>query len=84
MAQPQQSLDWYAEQGEDLDRDETDEWLDALDDVVAEAGAERAQYLLKKLLERGYERGVHLPFTANTPYVNTIPRAQQPRYPGDR
>ena len=84
MAQPQQSLDWYAEHGEDLDRDETEEWLDALDDVVAEVGPERAQYLLKKLLERGYERGVHLPFTANTPYVNTIPRSQQPAYPGDR
>ena len=84
MAQPQQNLDWYAEQGEDRDRDETDEWLEALDDVVAEAGAERAQYLLKKLLERGYERGVQLPFTANTPYINTIPRSQQPPYPGDR
>ncbi len=84
MAQPQQNLDWYAEQGEDRDRDETDEWLEALDDVVAEAGAERAQYLLKKLLERGYERGVQLPFTANTPYINTIPRAHQPPYPGDR
>ena len=82
MAQPQSNLDWYAEHGEDLDRDETEEWLESLEDVVAEAGPERAQYLLKKLLERGYERGVHLPFTANTPYINTIPRAQQPALSG--
>ncbi len=84
MAQPQPTLDWYAEHGEDVDRDETEEWLQALDDVVAAQGGERAQYLLTKLLERGYERGVHLPFTANTPYVNTIPRHQTPTYPGDR
>ncbi|HEV8240353.1 MAG TPA: pyruvate dehydrogenase (acetyl-transferring), homodimeric type [Thermoanaerobaculia bacterium] len=84
MAQPQPHLDWYAEHGEDVDRDETEEWLQALDDVVASHGGERAQYLLTKLLERGYERGVHLPFTANTPYVNTIPCGEQPSYPGDR
>jgi pyruvate dehydrogenase E1 component len=84
MAQPQPTLDWYAEHGEDVDRDETEEWLQALDDVVAAQGGERAQYLLTKLLERGYERGVHLPFTANTPYVNTIPLSAQPTYPGDR
>ena len=84
MAQPQPTLDWYAEHGEDLDRDETEEWLQALDDVVAAHGGDRAQYLLTKLLERGYEKGVHLPFTANTPYVNTIPLREQPTYPGDR
>ncbi|HEV8631232.1 MAG TPA: pyruvate dehydrogenase (acetyl-transferring), homodimeric type [Thermoanaerobaculia bacterium] len=86
MAQPQpmHDLSWYAEHGEDLDREETEEWLAAFDDVVAALGRERAQFLLKKLLERGYERGVRLPFTANTPYVNTIPRSKQPPYPGDR
>jgi pyruvate dehydrogenase E1 component len=84
MAQPLPTFDWYAEIGEDHDRGETEEWLEALDDVVAAGGRERAMFLLKKLLERGYERGVHLPFTANTPYVNTIPRSEQPAYPGDR
>src|SRR5688500_17600289 len=85
MAEPLADLSWYSDDaGDDLDRDETSEWLAALDDVVGAAGPERAQYLLKKLLEHGYERGVRLPFTANTPYVNTIPRSQQPEYPGDR
>jgi len=84
MAEPLPTLDWYAEVGEDPDRLETEEWLEALDDVVDNVGRERAMFLLKKLLERGYEQGVRLPFTANTPYVNTLPRSEQPPYPGDR
>jgi pyruvate dehydrogenase E1 component len=69
---------------EDPEVAETEEWIEALDGVVDARGRERAQYLLKKLLERGHERGLDLPFTANTPYVNTIPRSAQPAYPGDR
>src|SRR4051812_18374863 len=84
MAEPLPTLDWYAEVGEDPDRTETEEWLEAFDDVVAANGRERAMLLLKRLLERGYEQGVRLPFTANTPYVNTLPRSAQPAYPGDR
>jgi pyruvate dehydrogenase E1 component len=84
MAEPLEDLSWYADVGEDADGEETSEWLAALDDVVAAAGPERAQFLLRKLLEHGHERGVRLPFTANTPYVNTIPRSEQPPYPGDR
>ena len=49
MAQPQPNLDWYAEKGDDLDRDETEEWLEALDDVIAAHGPERAHFLLEKL-----------------------------------
>ena len=30
------------------------------------------------------EQGVSIPFTANTPYINTIPRHQQPVFPGNR
>jgi pyruvate dehydrogenase E1 component len=84
MAEPLSDLSWYSDRGDDVDREETSEWLAALDDVVGAAGPERAQFLLKRLLEHGYERGVRLPFTANTPYVNTLTRAEQPPYPGDR
>jgi pyruvate dehydrogenase E1 component len=84
MAEPLESLDWHTDQRDDADQGETSEWLEALDDVVHAHGVERAQYLLRRLLERGSERGVNLPFTANTPYINTIPRGQEPAYPGDR
>ena len=69
---------------DDVEVAETQEWIEALDEVIEAQGPERAQYLLKKLQERGHERALDLPFTANTPYVNTIPRSKQPPYPGDR
>jgi pyruvate dehydrogenase E1 component len=76
-------LNWYSG-GDDTDVEETEEWLSALEEVVDIEGGERGQYLLRKLLEKGYEKDVTLPFTGNTPYINTIPLAQQPPYPGDR
>ena len=66
------------------DRAEIAGWLESLDAVIAEGGAQRARYLLARLVEYGYRRGVTAPFTANTPYVNTIPVEEQPVYPGDR
>jgi pyruvate dehydrogenase E1 component len=76
-------LNWYGE-GADTDIDETEEWLEALEAVVELEGEERGQFLLKRLLEKGHEKDVILPFTGNTPYINTIPVAKQPPYPGDR
>ncbi|HEX5758699.1 MAG TPA: pyruvate dehydrogenase (acetyl-transferring), homodimeric type, partial [Thermoanaerobaculia bacterium] len=77
-------LNWYTEPKADPDVDETEEWLEALEDVIAHEGRERGEFLLKKLLEKGYEKGVRLPWTGNTPYINTIPVERQPPYPGDR
>jgi pyruvate dehydrogenase E1 component len=77
-------LNWYTDRGEDRDVEETEEWLSAFDDVVQIEGHDRAQFLLKKLLEKGFEHNVRLPFTGNTPYINTIPLEEQPDYPGDR
>jgi len=68
----------------DSDAEETREWLEAFEDVVRAVGHERARYLLHKLIEKGHEKGVKLPFSASTPYLNTIPRSEQPEYPGDR
>jgi pyruvate dehydrogenase E1 component len=76
-------LNWYGG-GTDIDRDETEEWLAAFADVVDVEGHERGQFLLRKLLEKGYEKDVTLPFTGNTPYINTIPVDEQPPYAGDR
>ena len=69
---------------EDLDPEETREWLDSLDAVVDREGVDRAHYLLENLINKARGRGAFLPYNANTPYVNTIPADRQPRYPGDR
>ena len=68
----------------DPDTQETQEWLDALDGLIAAEGPERAHQLLEQLVEKARLSGVNLPFSATTPYVNTIPVEQQARIPGDQ
>jgi pyruvate dehydrogenase E1 component len=63
---------------------ETREWLDSLDAVLHVDGPARVSELLRDLSAHASERGVRQPFTANTPYVNTIHVSQQPVYPGNR
>ncbi|MBX7075259.1 MAG: pyruvate dehydrogenase (acetyl-transferring), homodimeric type [Pirellulales bacterium] len=70
--------------GHDTDPAETAEWLESLQFVLDAKGPERVSYLLSMLDEVAYRQGVELPFTANTPYTNTIPPSQQPIYPGNR
>ncbi|GLT22980.1 pyruvate dehydrogenase E1 component [Zoogloea oryzae] len=67
----------------DIDAQETKEWLDALEGVVAQEGTDRAHFLIEKLIEAGREEGIDIPYSANTQYINTIPADQQPKYPGD-
>ena len=69
---------------EDVDPTETAEWLESLDYVLESKGPERVGQLLGALEETAYRNGVVLPFTATTPYINSIPRDKQPRYPGNR
>ncbi len=68
----------------DIDPFETQDWITSMDEVVRRAGSARAQFLLGRLIRWGKLNGVVLPFTANTPYVNTIDVPDQPAYPGDR
>jgi pyruvate dehydrogenase E1 component len=63
---------------------ETREWLYSLDYVLEHSGPERVIELLRELQVRAHKSGVHIPFSANTPYINTIPREKQPPFPGDR
>jgi pyruvate dehydrogenase E1 component len=63
---------------------EKQDWLDALDELLETAGAERVKDILHDLQVSAHRKGVRLPFSANTPYINTIPREDQPTYPGDR
>ncbi len=68
----------------DIDPAETQEWMEALDAVIEEEGAERAHYLLEKLIDKARRNGAYLPYSATTAYVNTIPVEQQPAMPGNR
>src|SRR5579864_8499350 len=69
---------------QDVDPLETHEWLDALASVLEVEGAERAHYLIEQLIDKARRSGAYLPYSPNTAYVNTIPAAQEPQYPGDR
>ena len=69
---------------EDADPVESQEWLDSLDEVLERRGPDRVRQLMAKLRDHAHERGVSLPFTANTPYINTIPVEKQAPYPGSR
>ncbi len=62
---------------------ETQEWLESLDEVLDRAGPDRVRELFRQLSGFAQLKGVRLPFTANTPYINTIPPTKQPPYPGD-
>jgi pyruvate dehydrogenase E1 component len=63
---------------------ETREWLYSLDYVLEHGGPERVKELLQQLQIRAHKAGIEIPFTANTPYINTIPREKQPPFPGNR
>ncbi len=63
---------------------ENREWLESLDYVFQNQGPLRVLELLRKLQLRAQRLGVHIHFTANTPYINTIPVEKQPVYPGNR
>jgi len=68
----------------EIEEVETSEWLYSLDYVLEHGGPDRVRELLLQLQTRAHKAGVHIPFSANTPYINTIPREQQPPFPGNR
>jgi pyruvate dehydrogenase E1 component len=67
-----------------LEAVEIQEWLASLDYELQKGGPERVKRLLHELQIHSQQAGVQLPFSANTPYINTIPVEQQPRFPGSR
>lgn len=69
---------------EDIELIEIKEWLESLDYVIQHGGDERVKKLLTELQMRAYASGIKLPFTASTPYINSIPASEQPGFPGSR
>jgi pyruvate dehydrogenase E1 component len=76
-------FDGFSHQVPDIDPEETNEWLDSFDSIVEQRGRDRARFLLMKLLERARASQIGFPATVSTPYVNTIPAADEPWFPGD-
>jgi pyruvate dehydrogenase E1 component len=68
----------------DPDPVETGEWVEALDSVLEFEGAERAHFLLEELIAEGRRKGAPVPYSPNTPYLNTIPPEREDGHPGDR
>src|SRR5213595_96911 len=66
----------------ELEALETREWLESLDYVLQSGGPSRVSRLLRELADHARRKGVKQPFTANTPYVNTIPATEAPPFPG--
>jgi len=71
-------------QYKDPDPQETQEWIESIEDALEEHGYERTRYLLETLIDYAQSKGARLPFNTSTPFVNTILPSQQPEYPGDR
>ncbi|MDX1519808.1 MAG: pyruvate dehydrogenase (acetyl-transferring), homodimeric type, partial [Gammaproteobacteria bacterium] len=72
-----------SEQDKDIDPQETQEWVEALNSVIENEGVERAHFLLESLIDKARRSGAYLPYSANTAYLNTIPPHKEERSPGN-
>ncbi|MCH8847161.1 MAG: pyruvate dehydrogenase (acetyl-transferring), homodimeric type [Proteobacteria bacterium] len=71
------------EKQKDIDQQETQEWLEALESILEREGVERAHFILEQLIAKARKSGAYLPYSATTAYLNTIPPAKEERSPGD-
>ncbi len=76
-------FDEFKHQLPDIDPDETEDWMQSLDQVVEQAGETRARFLVYKLLKRARQLQIGLPPLTQTRYINTISPEQEPDFPGD-
>ena len=70
----------------DADNDplETQDWIESLNAVIQKQGNQRAHYLIKELINKAYMEGANIPYTQNTPYINTIPANEEKKSNGDQ
>ncbi len=76
-------LSGLTNQFRDHDPEETREWIESLDQLIQTQGTERAEYIMRSLLQRAGAQSVGVPMVTTTDYVNTIPTDQEPKFPGD-
>src|SRR5271156_5479719 len=74
----------YPQSQHNIEDVEIQEWLESLDSVLESSGPEVAAEILERLRAHAAVAGIDLPFTANTPYANTIPARLEPLFPGDQ
>ena len=67
----------------DIDPQETREWIAALEGVLEAEGPARAHFLLEQLIDKARRSGAYLPYSANTAYINSIPPHAEAAMPGD-
>ena len=67
----------------ELDPQERDEWVDALDSVVKHGGLRAAGELLKSVARHAEDVGVPMPQAITTPFRNTIAPENERPMPGD-
>ena len=67
----------------DIDGEETREWLESLQAVIEREGPERAHYLIEQMVDFTRRSGGYLPYKATTAYINTIPAHLGKKHPGD-
>ena len=70
--------------GLDIDPLETQDWLESLSAVISKDGNQRAHFLIKELINKAYREGANIPYTQNTPYINTIPPEAEIKSNGDQ
>src|SRR5210317_659581 len=70
--------------GKDTDPLETQDWLESLSAVISKDGNQRAHFLIKELINKAYREGANIPYTQNTPYINTIPPEAEVKSNGDQ
>jgi len=68
---------------QDIDHDETREWLESIQAVIEREGPERAHFLIEQLVDFTRRSGGYLPYKATTAYINTIPAHRGKKHPGD-
>ncbi len=71
------------EKQKDIDQQETQEWLEALESILEREGVERALFILEQLIAKARKSGAYLPYSATTAYLNTIPPSKEEKSPGD-
>ena len=75
--------DPYSTNNADADPDETAEWSESLDSLVAENGPERGREIMLSLLKRSKALHLGVPMVPTTDYINTIATEDEPDFPGD-
>ena len=67
----------------DSNPEETREWRESLDALIAKHGEHRARQIMLSLLKHSASASVGMPNITTTDYINTIAPAEQPEFPGN-